>query len=466
MPKAFQKASIAGKRQIKKDIDLSAIFLVSRQKILKTIRDSSRKRIQPSLQKHYPLPFNPEESMKSAVSRSHRWKRPFSDNHTLARIGENAIDEVKDVSDAIEDHSSRRIQILYYILAAYHNEKCVVYQGHTNDQYGYSTDIRFSSAHSSVLANLDDNFVHTLMTTILQEGFTKKAQRKLKALGVPDEVLSEVKKHFVLECDIHSLALSLFPDGIPTLISTNTHFYRVMNSTVELPNAVNKYDDVIESFFREYAVDLINQTAQGKLKPFEALGIFVEELKDFFQKSEYAAQAELEHLQRIFQLETQIHALEHGLREGGREEKEWLKEFLEALSQLGNCYKEMETSRVVTGLPPIKGRVLPYENIIQVIEKQTRNGSIIRVLKNKIDSDKMVAEMRVEILKMPVWAARPIEDDVENLRNLLEIIRHQNSGCQLPRYEYLSGKKTEEGDCVGMDVDELFEQKLQLITRE
>ncbi|MGL6029988.1 MAG: hypothetical protein ACRC0M_09455 [Legionella sp.] len=134
-------------------------------------------------------------------------------------------------------HATMRIDLFFYTLCAYYNQKLQPILGRTYLQHGCgrSSDdqqLLSSACHDSMLPSLIDE--------------------------------------------------SVFALGQPCILS-GTAFMNSLNSTTELPPFVNALDDKLEALCRQKSLDILCCVSSGEINPVEGLALFMRLLKNSFE---------------------------------------------------------------------------------------------------------------------------------------------------------------------------------------
>ncbi len=153
----------------------------------------------------------------------------------------------------IQEHAYQRVQIFYYQLLFYYQEKCRIEIASTITQHGKAKCTCCSAAHSAILPNISDS-----------------------------------KK----------------------LMGRDLHLYHTMNATIVMPDVINRYDCAIEKVMRPLALKLINQVSSQSLHPYKALNQFVFFMHEFFEKSRKETREKLALLKKIERLEGKLTKIE------------------------------------------------------------------------------------------------------------------------------------------------------------
>lgn len=195
-----------------------------------------------------PIPIQVQSSSDGHSPRKQHKRKRFSyeENHT-ASLGlfasteelENIQNEpyaLLDISEEnIIEHARRRVELFFYILVAYYQTNNVPLHGHVSMQYGRGRNSHLGinitqACHSSLFGSLGD------------EGNAKN----------------------LLE---------------------GTHLSHSLNSTVELPAFVNKFDDALENDYqcREEGLQIIKKVSSGQLDPIGGLIEFFKMMERVFE---------------------------------------------------------------------------------------------------------------------------------------------------------------------------------------
>lgn len=170
-----------------------------------------------------------------------RKRYDYSTNHSAALalpVSTPELNQKKNDSDSlvnlskdlIVEHAARRVDLFFYTLIAYYQTQASPQLGHTELQHGRgrsSHNINITQAcHSSFTPSLiDENMNSEEYTSILH----------------------------------------------------GTHFMDSINSTIELPAIVNKFDDELENTYscRKKSLEIIRQVSLGKINPIQGLNQFL-----------------------------------------------------------------------------------------------------------------------------------------------------------------------------------------------
>lgn len=193
-----------------------------------------------------PIPI-PENDLKVSPNRHHKRKRySYEENHT-ASLGlfasTDTLEQYQDdpyalldlAEENIVEHARRRVELFFYILVAYYQSGMIPENGHITMQFGRGrsspSGLNITQAcHSSLFGSLED---------------TNHSPPRLEG----------------------------------------THLSHSLNSTVELPAFVNKFDDVLENDYhcRDNGLAIIRRVSSGELNPVEGLCEFFKMMQETFE---------------------------------------------------------------------------------------------------------------------------------------------------------------------------------------
>ena len=157
---------------------------------------------------------------------------------------ESLLSQILNSYDKIIEHASRRIDFCFYTLLYYYNTKRHIIIGQTLAQYGQGEGKFTGAAHSAFIAN----------------------------------------PYVFLNC--------FSVDGNPLIMTLNqdNHFFRSLNSTIELPVCVNQFDSLLEnkintpSKWRRAFLTILNQVSFGIRNPISGLTDLFTVMQDFFNE--------------------------------------------------------------------------------------------------------------------------------------------------------------------------------------
>lgn len=357
------------------------------------------------------------------------------------------------LEDGIMDHAYRRIQILYYVFVAYFNEGCKVEWDSTMHQHGFSQCPKCSGAHSNILPNLKDDWFGMMIFEIHKKGLTLDMENKLRSLGIKEKGLELLKKEGITLDNAIAIFDGIDMNGRKRLIAPPCHFYHVMNMTVELPDCVNQIDNLIERTMRTRGIELLNQVSKGEIHPYQALNIFVEELKAFLIKCEAATLSKLTCMRNIYENEIKLLGLEQTLRLGLRVLPEsWMGQFQIVAKTLDYLKKEWLEMKDYSPIYKLPLRLPHHANLLNY------------ALNHHRDKVKTYNWIKEEILKIPLWAPEPISDIEQMLKDSTRVIQLQLKATAMPDLELLSGK-LDSGKLTQLQEKDLKKQKLEIIDR-
>jgi hypothetical protein len=184
-----------------------------------------------------PIPIQTSSDGHSPRKQHKRKRYSYEENHT-ASLGlfastedlediQNEPYSLLDISEEnIIEHARRRVELFFYILVAYFQTGNIPEHGHVSMQFG-----RGRNSHLGV--NITQACHSSLFGSLKDEG---KAKNLLEG----------------------------------------THLSHSLNSTVELPAFVNKFDDAIENEYhcREEGLQIIKKVSSGSIDPIQGLTEF------------------------------------------------------------------------------------------------------------------------------------------------------------------------------------------------
>jgi hypothetical protein len=340
--------------------------------------------------------------------------------------------EQTQIQDALADHSYRRIQIFYYQALVYFGAGCNITLGRTEVQHGTSNFPWSSAAHSSLLTNLNDDYLEILKYRLYEEGMTVSMVRTLKALGVPDERIEACKELALNTWHVEYLLQSVvFQNG---LIHPHSTLYASMNATVELPNEVNQFDCVIEGYMRGKALQILNQVSKERLHPYRATEILVAEMGAFFQKSLNETREKIALLKKMESLEQTLWFIECNLTTKA------VDIYLKLIKDLKNAQCSLNNLKTFS-MQRKSGFTIGWRSALLDLKKPT-NKKIVNKVKKKSGV---------------TFPPPSRENYIKILENSLEIINLQWNSTRVPPIKSLVKDFSEE---------KIFEEQLQIIRRD
>lgn len=307
----------------------------------------------------------------------------------------------------VKNHAHTRVQLFYYLLVAYFNERCTIKGFKTDLQHGVTACEGCSAAHSSILPNVKDNFFPTLAKRIASHGIDAQTQVVLNSLRVPEESVAHINNAFgegVFSPDDILQLCGLQRER--KLLSKKTHFYRSLNATMELPNIVNECDQVIERNFRVAALMLLNSCSQGKQTPFAALAEFTRRLQKLFSVCQGIILQEIEIVREVAALQGRLKVLERGF-EDADDPNSALKEYVRMAAKLcflnrkWNIYRRH--SLAVSWQRDIPCRNRLFENLLNQVMKTRR---FVLAIDNRKQLRSYAARLCESFGHMPRYAAQ------------------------------------------------------------
>jgi hypothetical protein len=171
----------------------------------------------------------------------------FGDNNppTKDQLNDSVLLEstIKGHSSDIKEHACRRVELFFLLCVAFYKTNRKVSLADTDKQHGQAKKgFRYAACHSSLFTRVNDE------------------SSQLDSAG-----------------------------GSPSILR-GTHLLEVLNSTMELPDSVNKFDSLCEGRnragcaigLRQKLLPVINKVSTGSLSPIEAMPCFFSSMKDFF----------------------------------------------------------------------------------------------------------------------------------------------------------------------------------------
>lgn len=204
-----------------------------------------------------------EEELKQFGKTRVRTKTRYEENQTAALALPMARDRLEGFAyneeallelcqDQIIEHANRRVDLFFYTLVAYYKTNYYPVLGMVNLQHGIGRSLTWEqgiteACHSSFLPSLTDKTIFTN-----------------EQLGKKDKC-----------------------------ILSRTHFFDSINSTVELPCAVNRLDWLLEHHygFRLKCLRILYEVSLGTLNPMEGLTVFLTLMDDILTDSNPAKRA-------------------------------------------------------------------------------------------------------------------------------------------------------------------------------
>lgn len=360
-------------------------------------------------------------------------------------------------ADVIKDHAYRRIQILYYIFVAYYNEGCSVVADRTSHQHGSSACLFCCGAHSNLLPNLKDDFFSRMFSAIFDQGFTPEMEVKLQCFGVPQHKIEALRGDLVEVAAIRSVIEDISELGRTRLISPETYFYQVMNSTVELPVSVNVCDGLIENEMRPRVLTLLNEVSAGTLSPYEALQQVVAAMQLHINRCERAAAQKIDVLRQIHEIYQAIHQLENSLPTDG-EWVRWLTKYQGWINRLYVQKQRWNALKSHTGLRRLNLTLSCRVELFNLIHEK----DFYKL--DRITAAQIGVELTGHLQKLHKWTPRLEANAISELEESIAIFQLQHGGTELPLYEHLSGQYIA-GRLEPLDEAGLYRQKIELISR-
>jgi len=264
------------------------------------------------------------------------WQHEVPEARVDAQDHQRALDV--HVEERVIHHAYVRIQILFYIFAAYWKEGCHITRPSTTHQHGRSRVEGMSAAHSSILPNVSDNFFDLLKEKLKTSGLNPILEGKLLALGISQIRIDTVKGGDINDETIEYLLAEIPKQERDRMFANHSSLYESMNSTVELPESVNEYDTIIEQrrAMRERAIALLNRVSRGEMDPYDATEQFVSEMHDFFKESQTEVERKQEHLRSFSKTQNRLKELEGLALKGEVDKTLWIQLYLNTFSELQN----------------------------------------------------------------------------------------------------------------------------------
>lgn len=173
-------------------------------------------------------------------------------NNITPSLAYNSYDNLENL---IHYHVDLRLQLAFYLFCLYYNTRIELVADDTKKQAGSGSLKKGTQAcHSAIINNVSELFYWDIGVDDNQASTTRSNSQKLSAPHLPDVA----------------------------------YFNKALNSTVELPKNVNRYDRLVEGKFdgrssvpgsyesaRKTCLDLLKSTALGQQSPIRALELFV-----------------------------------------------------------------------------------------------------------------------------------------------------------------------------------------------
>lgn len=164
---------------------------------------------------------------------------------TIDQLNDSVLLEsaIKGHSYDIKEHACRRVELFFLLCVAFYKTNRKVSLADTDKQHGQAKKgFRYAACHSALFTRVNDE------------------------------------------------SLQLDSAGSSPSILNRTHLLEVLNSTMELPDSVNKFDSLCEGRnrpgysigLRQQLLPVINEVSTGSLSPIEAMPYFFSNMKNFF----------------------------------------------------------------------------------------------------------------------------------------------------------------------------------------
>lgn len=163
------------------------------------------------------------------------------------------------VEEYIREHAKRRVDLFFYLLVALYQQGFLINKDKTVRQHGVGNGTVTEACHSSLFPNIK---------------LTAQAPVKAKFQSLGNSVVNYL---------LHAS---------PPLLFKDTHFADVLNMTVELPIAVNKFDLYLEgsishpSHYVKGCLNILNSVSQGEFDPKIGMDKFFNLMQQFFMDRE------------------------------------------------------------------------------------------------------------------------------------------------------------------------------------
>lgn len=208
-----------------------------------------------------------EKPEDKKISRKNRIKTTYDANYTsalklpcsdevLEKKQSNQLNLLTEYKDHIIEHAARRVDLFFYTLIGYYGSGVKPQQGQTVLQHGRGRCAQnkrtiTQACHSSIFSSLKDE--------------KPQSKKPMFTRSHSDLYLAVKKQRF-----------------------SGTHFMDSLNSTVELPNFVNKFDGELEDRLevRKKSLAILQQVSMGDMNPIEGLNEFLKMMEAIFKKIE------------------------------------------------------------------------------------------------------------------------------------------------------------------------------------
>lgn len=429
--------------------------------------------------------------------------------YALTAITETNEDLLKLVCDL----SYRRIQLFYYLLVAYHDEKCYPRKARPKMQHGKTSNSEcFTVVYPSLYPRIKDTFFKGLADKIKRRTIDARTEKIMESLKVnlTAAALDEASPAGVKLMEICGTAKSL--------LSKQSDFYQNLQQTIEVPSLVGEYNAVIENFTGELGDEILAACSEGKLSPSEGCAAFVKNLGNFFYSSIQETNEKSVAYQRCGELCDAILKMEDDvLHEKSIEPSNYVASTFELLYLMGSIdeYKRSLPIGIALGRAlherrnlfswmigflrkdidygvnidkptefekfygKVKGRLDSYQEFDgELVNVLSRNMSIEEKkerLKNCNIIDYCFADgkrysqfpklLTDKLRHIPSLPKINFQEELDALEQSIIVIDWMQKASVMPSEEFLSGI-VENEKLRPMTADELFYQKLEIITRK
>lgn len=411
------------------------------------------------------------------------------------------------VQELLVDLSYRRIQLFYYLLIAYHDEKCTFHRSKPHIQYGKSNAASGSTAvYPSLYTIVKDDFFSGLVDKIRRNSLDERTNHMMQALGV---TLTNNPNPGSKLMDLEGWTQSL--------LSKEAEFYHNLHQTVELPELIGKINRIIEDSVEELSGDILEECSEGSMNPYEATKLFVGKLFDFLDTCSKETKKKKEVYARCMELYEDIREAETKvLQDDHIESVTYLQNTFELLELMHEIDQMEQSLQVGTKLAmALHGRRDFFLRIISFLTKDIEYGvkidkpkdfeayfkgirgrlegmqegdcELVNLPPRPMTIDEKKEQLRScdvidftfadhkrrkefpnilgdQLRLIPALPDVNFADELRELEDSYKACQWMSTGCQMPPEEYLSGVM-EDGKLRAMTSDEKFQQKLQIITR-
>lgn len=176
----------------------------------------------------YRLRFNYQENHTASLS------LPVTTEILLEKSAHNS-QMLELAKNHIVEHANLRVDLFFYTLIAYYQQKLQLTAGSTHLQYG--------KGRNPMGQLLTEACHNSLFPSLIDENILPRSSKKASILN-------------------------------------ETHFMCSLNSTTELPPFVNDLDDILEQLCREKSLAILRAVSMGTVDPIAGISLFLQLLND------------------------------------------------------------------------------------------------------------------------------------------------------------------------------------------